>query len=112
MYYVIGAILTACVIYWYLQSADDAKCARENRPPATTGKKVILFFFLSIICIFTFYLIGNSFSSATQAKGGADSTSMLDLKPEQNYKSEMVKNIREDVKIGMPPFSVALGDDV
>jgi hypothetical protein len=112
MYYVVGALLTACVIYWYLQSIDDAKCMRENRPPATTGKKVILLFFLSIICIFVFYLIGNSFNTTSNATGGA---SEIEPKVDAQYKIDMVKNIREDVKIGLPPFSAALpfpGDDV
>lgn len=111
MYYLIGAVLISALLYWILQGREDDKARAEGQPSASTSKRVMLFFFLLIVMTFVFYFVGNAMgggSNTTTAavegvekeKGGAT----------KDYKANMVKNIREDVIVGLPPFGGAPDD--
>lgn len=91
MYYLIGAVFTSCVLYWLVQKKEERE--REQKG----GSKVLVFFFLLIVTTCLFYFLGNAFGGSEKLDianaGGSD------------YVIDMVKNIREDVIVGLPPFA-------
>jgi heme/copper-type cytochrome/quinol oxidase subunit 2 len=91
MYYLIGAVFTTCVLYWLLQKKDE----QENRQRG--GNNVIVFFLLLIVMTVLFYLLGNAFS------GVEDRGEMME-QGGKDYTLDMVRNIKEDVIVGLPPF--------
>lgn len=98
MYYIIGACFTACVLYWLLPErksyGPDGREIVEKK-----SKGGLVFFFLLVVCICLFYFIGNAFSNSSDDVPPAN--------PRESggsYKLDMVKNIREDVIVGLPPF--------
>jgi hypothetical protein len=116
MYYLIGAILLSGMMYWILQGREDEKAKSEDRPPASGAKRVMLFFFLLIVMTFVFFFIGNALGASGGAIGRMKSESIV---PKQggggvgvsDYRAEMVKHIKEDVIVGLPPFGAFSADE-
>lgn len=97
MYYIIAALFATCIVYWLLPErksyGQDGRELVEKQ-----GKGGLVFFFLLVVFLCMFYFIGNAFSSS-------DDTVITDTRePGNKYKLDMVKNIREDVIVGFPPF--------
>lgn len=115
MYYVIGAVLTSFFLYWVLQSRDDDQARQQGREPASAAKRVMLLFFLLVVTTFLFFLITNSIPRTSVATSTAAANAEGGAVLAKNYKMDMVKNIREDVIVGLPPFGAfggAAQDDV
>lgn len=113
MYYIIGAFLVSGLLYWILQGKEDDKAKREGRAVAGTAKRVLLFFFLMVVFTCLFFFIGNAIE---KNKGGGGILPMLEYSGEgrgavsDKYKVDMVRNIKEDVIVGLPPFGITEDD--
>ncbi len=109
MYYLIGAILLSGMMYWILQGREDEKAKSEDRPPASGAKRVMLFFFLLIVMTFIFFFIGNALSAnSANGKTEYDQGGGVGV---SDYRAEMVKHIKEDVIVGLPPFGAFSADE-
>ena len=100
MYYLLGAVAVSCIIYWIVQSQEDTKLRKQNKPLTTASKRALLFFFLVVVTTCLFYFIGNAWNTRDEPYAGGGSV----YKAPVDYKSDMVKNIQEQVQTGLPPF--------
>lgn len=114
MYYIIGAFLVSGLLYWILQGKEDDKAKREGRPAAGIAKRVLLFFFLMVVFTCLFFFIGNAVDKNKgtiipmiqhNSVGEVGGSVMPD-----RYKVDMVRNIKEDVIVGLPPFGITEDD--
>lgn len=104
MYYLIVSVGVALLMYWILQSKEDARNASDGRPPTPTPKRIMLLFLLIIVATCICFLINSSLKTEWNSEGGRDDDAFnVQLQP--NYKINMIKNINEDVLTGIPPFS-------
>lgn len=101
MYYLICAIVTSCLVFWFIQKKEE-----KERRTSDTSKQGMVFFFLLIVTTALFYFISNAWSTG---ENDGDAGMRAESGRKNNYMLEMVKNIREDVTVGMPPFGVAHG---
>jgi hypothetical protein len=106
MYYVFGAFVVSCILYWILQSKEDDKSRIAGTPMATTGKRVALFVVLFLVSVCLFFFLQNAFKNDNPDVTD-DVESGGSYKVEPNYKQTMLKNIHEDVHVGLPPFSAS-----
>lgn len=106
MYYLVAAVIVSSLVYWILQARDDEKAVVEGRQPASTANRVMLFFFLLIVSTCLCFFIGNAFKSDQTVQGGDADVADVPLQP--HYKTQMIKNINEDVMTGLPPFSTSV----
>lgn len=121
MKWFIGAIITSGILFYLLQSSDDAKADRNGVPRASNGKKIATFFFVTILCVVVFYLMSNAYGSSSDktmggSTGGRDapSSGKPTSMPVSNMsapkldkrllETHMIKSIREDVNVGGAPF--------
>jgi hypothetical protein len=109
MKWLIASVAAATIIFFLLQSHDDAKADRARAPRASNGKRVATFFFLVLLCVIVGYFIS---SSGTAGEGVVSGGSMprpsRAAPPAQLDKNlleaHMIKSIREDVLVGGAPF--------
>lgn len=124
MKWFIGALVTSGVLFYLLQSSDDAKADRNGLPRASNGKKIATFFFVTILCVVVFYLMSNAYGSspASVKSGGGDNCASTSVNTQVKQspmpvskadvpkldkrllETHMIKSIREDVNVGGAPF--------
>lgn len=112
MYYLLYAFILSCLLYWILQTRDDESARREGREPATLEKRVMLFFFLVIVLTCVCFFLNNAmqFDGNSKMMDGGSDAELQAVKLEPNYKNTMIKNINEDVMIGMPGFVATMSN--
>lgn len=96
--FLLYALIASSLGYYFLQQLDDERAVRKNVPKASVGKKVMLFFFLFMVCAILFYFIGNSLPFGS--KGGAKN----DVEMERPVMESMLQRIPDDMQTGIPPF--------
>lgn len=110
MYYIIGAFLVSGLLYWILQGKEDEKATKEGRPVAGVAKRILLFFFLMVVMTCLFFFIGNAVSKSHVMGMPLLDNGVQRAGAQDKYKVDMVRNIKEDVIVGLPPFGVTEDD--
>lgn len=101
MKWFVAAIAASLVGYYFLQSLEDRKSAAKGLPPASAGKRIATFFFITIITTVLFYLVSNMWDTPPLLPGGApEAMPRLD----RTTWSATIKNIKQDVDVGSAPF--------
>lgn len=107
--FLIYAIAVSSVAYYFLQNMDDKKADRMGKPRSSVGSKVMLWFFLTLVCSVLFYFLGNGLPNVF-AKGGTSSGPSADVEMERPALENMLQRIPEEMQTGLPPFkSLSLG---
>lgn len=112
MKWLIGAVITATIAYYILQSMEDSKCDRLGQPRPSSGKKVATFFFILLLCLIVFYWFAagapaDGSENPLKVHGGAMPRPSIAHAPrmdKQLLETHMIKNIREDIHVGAAPF--------
>lgn len=96
----IFAVICALVSFAILRNYRSKPNSEEEPQTRSLGSEAALFFFLLVVFIGVFYWldIGNIFGSSNTAQKLPGGGSNIE------YEREFIKNIREDVNVGMPNF--------
>lgn len=117
-------VATSLLIYYILQSIEDSKHDRAHEPRATIGKKMALLFFVGMVVLIFFHLMGvdldnDGLSGGAGAVGGVEALAngsgsaigggILNINRGRNdiqsySPTEMIKNIKQEVQVGSVPF--------
>lgn len=107
---VLWSLAVSGAAYYYLQSLEDARAARQRSIPASTPRRVMLWFFLWMVCLVLLYLIGIGASDSGVGKifGGDGSVaakgSGMSAGGKMPDPMDMLRRIPEEVDVGLPPF--------
>lgn len=101
--YAIYVVLVSVVAFWFLQDIDDKKAEREHRPRASVGQRAMMFFFIAVVAAACLHWAGVGGGwSKTAAQGGA--TEAAATIAGKTLEAQMVRNIPEDIRVGVAPF--------
>lgn len=108
--FLLYAFAASAVAYYFLQKLDDQKQDSRMEPRATTGKRVMLWFFLFVVFCILFYFLGNGLPSVWPLGGGGGATNS-DIEMERPVLENMLQRIPDEMQTGLPPFkSMSFGD--
>lgn len=96
--FLLYSFIVSAIGYYFLQQLDDERAQRKNVGKSTLGRKIMLFFFVFMVCSILFYFLGNSLPFGT--KGGKSN----DIEMERPVTESMLQRIPDDMQTGIPPF--------
>lgn len=91
------AIIVAIVAYFGIQMWDDEKAKKEGRELASTAKRVMLFFILTMVSLIGGHLISGGWSDGKKTGGHVHAGIEIPH-------NDIWKRIPEEVHVGPPPF--------
>lgn len=101
MILIVYALIGSGVLYMILQNIDDTRNKNKGHPVASNGRRIALFFFLFVVVLILLHFMG---VGTGKSMGGGNENNEMSVKGGSSYKIEMIKNINEDVDVGLPPF--------
>lgn len=92
MYIVI--MMSSLILFMVLQYIDDQKNQRNGRPLASTGTKLTMLFFITIIMTILVHFFWKETSSSSFSGGNQ----------EMGIKNTYLSKIHEEIDVGLPDF--------
>lgn len=94
------------VAYYFLQSLEDARAARQHSIPASMPRRVLLWFFLWMVTLVLLYLVGVGGGSSGNSDGNGEGGVLGKMQKGAGAADpmEMLRRIPEEVEVGLPPF--------
>ena len=117
--HIIVSLAVTGVLYLVLQHFDDKRTRENGEPPASSGRKMALFFFTGIVVLVLLHWLGyggdgavfgdNMSSAHLKGTMQAAASSAVPMMAAMNSGKEaitaaMLKNIKADVTVGGVPF--------
>lgn len=110
----IFATVGGVVLFFVLQSIDDRRNDQRHQPRASNAKRAMMFLFVMLIAQVLVYLLSKPVGEktldigatpipkvATEVVAGAP---VVDPSIANAIQTQMLRNIKEDVIVGRPPF--------
>ena len=88
--------ICSILVYLVLLYLDEQRTRKHHLPPTTSSMKLVFAFFAFILSIVGVHLLNGSLTLF-----GGDSTSTEDVLMQENAH---LKNINQDVEVGLPTF--------